>query len=50
MNDSTFSRRDLLKSATLAGAAITLNTKLANAEALLLEPPLSGLAPQRNQR
>ena len=37
-NDSTFSRRDLLKSATLAGTAITLHSTLAKAEELLAEP------------
>ena len=39
MNDPTVSRRDLLKSAALAGTAITLNSTLAKAEELLLEPP-----------
>ncbi len=37
--DSNLTRRDLLKTASLVGAGLTLNSVIANAEELLLEPP-----------
>lgn len=37
--DSNLTRRDLLKSASILGAGLTLSSVIANAEELLLEPP-----------
>ncbi|MBS1810016.1 MAG: Gfo/Idh/MocA family oxidoreductase [Acidobacteria bacterium] len=47
-HDDKLSRRELLKSATIAGTALTLNTRLAKAEELLAEPPAPSGASMMN--
>lgn len=46
--DKKLSRRNILKSATMAGAAITLNSSLARAEELLEAPPAQNGASMMN--